>query len=254
MIEYNRWYIKKALVYFNFKPIDQHKYDVIEYYHQNCDNGNIGKRESKESVRIDLKSTKEQIFYKINKESRYEIRKTMKSRSFLYCYFSVNLIIFIEKFLDVYSKNIIQYNSNLEISIKRMLSYYYSGKLAITSLYYKKYGFLVWHVYYVDGNNARLLYSVNDYTKIERSNLKKKLFGELNRVLHWFDILKFKRLGYVNYDFGGISNSDNTKTDGIRKFKLAFGGEVYSFVDYVEYISTKGKLFGFIANKYYSKR
>ena len=51
--------------------------------------------------------------------------------------------------------------------------------------------------------------------------------GRANRLLHWYEILTLKNLGFKLYDLGGIplDSSDEAK-NAIARFKLEFGGKL----------------------------
>ena len=50
-----------------------------------------------------------------------------------------------------------------------------------------------------------------------------RLFGNLNRLLHWDNMRRYKEAGFSTYDWGGISER---RDDGRSKFKMSFGGEI----------------------------
>jgi hypothetical protein len=47
--------------------------------------------------------------------------------------------------------------------------------------------------------------------------------GNLNRLLHWRNMLSYKQQGFDTYDWGGISED---RSDGKVRFKLSFGGAI----------------------------
>jgi len=50
-----------------------------------------------------------------------------------------------------------------------------------------------------------------------------RLFGHLNRLLHWRNMLLYQEQGFRTYDWGGVSPD---AADGIAKFKCSFGGQL----------------------------
>jgi lipid II:glycine glycyltransferase (peptidoglycan interpeptide bridge formation enzyme) len=49
--------------------------------------------------------------------------------------------------------------------------------------------------------------------------------GRANRLLHWYEILTLKSLGFRLYDLGGIPlDSSDAAKNSIAQFKLEFGG------------------------------
>jgi lipid II:glycine glycyltransferase (peptidoglycan interpeptide bridge formation enzyme) len=52
----------------------------------------------------------------------------------------------------------------------------------------------------------------------------------MNKYLHWKDILLFKQMNLLEYDFGGI---DLERVPGISQFKLSFGGRIETVNNYI---------------------
>jgi hypothetical protein len=86
---------------------------------------------------------------------------------------------------------------------------------------------LVAHAYIKDASlgRARLLYSASQFRLLGDSTDRNKI-GRANRLLHWYEILTLKQMGFRCYDLGGLSDDthDKEKSD-IARFKLEFGGE-----------------------------
>lgn len=61
---------------------------------------------------------------------------------------------------------------------------------------------MIFHVYTIDGDLVALNMSFSDYREhIENA----KIYGKLNRYLHWEDIKYFKSRGLKTYDWGGTT-------------------------------------------------
>ena len=82
------------------------------------------------------------------------------------------------------------------------------------------------HVKDSSSGRVRLLYSASHFRALSDSGERNKI-GRANRLLHWYEILTLKDLGFKLYDLGGIplDSSDHEKND-IARFKLEFGGEM----------------------------
>jgi hypothetical protein len=82
------------------------------------------------------------------------------------------------------------------------------------------------HVKDSSSGRIRLLYSASHFRAMSDSGERNKV-GRANRLLHWYEILTLKKLGFRLYDLGGIpmDPSDQEKND-IARFKLEFGGEM----------------------------
>jgi hypothetical protein len=82
------------------------------------------------------------------------------------------------------------------------------------------------HVKDSSSGRVRLLYSASHFRAMSDSGERNKI-GRANRLLHWYEILTLKNLGFRLYDLGGIplESADQAKND-IARFKLEFGGEL----------------------------
>lgn len=82
------------------------------------------------------------------------------------------------------------------------------------------------HAYVKDASlgRVRLLYSASHFRDMADSGERNRV-GRANRLLHWFEILTLKNLGYRLYDLGGLPlDSSDPAKNSIAKFKLEFGG------------------------------
>ena len=100
-----------------------------------------------------------------------------------------------------------------------------------------------------DTKYIRLIYSVSpDSPKLTDESISKSSAWFANKFLHHRAILYFKSLGFMFYDLGGLSVSDNdAKLLNINRFKRSFGGcdvvfnyypWLYSFVRYFYSLTT----------------
>jgi hypothetical protein len=119
----------------------------------------------------------------------------------------------------------------------------YPSENIACSVAYQGGNIVVVHVYLLNNELVRLLYSASESPSIENKN-DRKIISTLNKKLHWFDILEFKKLGKKTYDWGGISNGELA---GIDTFKKSFGGKettVFIYHSYLFYLlSLAYKLF-----------
>ena len=84
------------------------------------------------------------------------------------------------------------------------------------------------HAYVKDEEvgRVRLLYSASHYRAMNDSGERNKV-GRANRLLHWYEILTLKNLGFKLYDLGGIPlDSSDQEKNAIARFKLEFGGKL----------------------------
>jgi hypothetical protein len=100
---------------------------------------------------------------------------------------------------------------------------------------------LVWHAYLVSGHTARLQYTGSCFRG--RSTDYRSMVGRANRWLHWHVMLRFKDLGLVCYDWGGLFEDESApERAGINRFKKEFGGETRRRYDCVVPVTVKGRL------------
>lgn len=63
----------------------------------------------------------------------------------------------------------------------------------------------------------------------DRANEKfRGVIGPANRLLHWHEMLHYRRAGVRHYDFGGCDLRKDSHEYPITQFKLSFGGQVVS--------------------------
>lgn len=85
---------------------------------------------------------------------------------------------------------------------------------------------LVAHAYITDHDSARLrlLYSASHFRATEDTEERNRI-GRANRFLHWHEIEQTKKLGFEQYDLGGIPiDQRDAAKNAIARFKSEFGG------------------------------
>ena len=82
---------------------------------------------------------------------------------------------------------------------------------------------LVWHAHLRAGRTAQLAHSASWYRDTDGDH--RSLVARANRWLHWQDMLAFKAVGALHYDWGGMFADESTpECAGINRFKRSFGG------------------------------
>jgi lipid II:glycine glycyltransferase (peptidoglycan interpeptide bridge formation enzyme) len=84
---------------------------------------------------------------------------------------------------------------------------------------------VAYHVYVTGDRIARLLYSVSIFRVCEE-NAMRNAVGRANRLLHYEDMLWFKKQGFITYDWGGYATDPALAS--INAFKAGFGGTLVS--------------------------
>lgn len=113
--------------------------------------------------------------------------------------------------------------SSLEIS--RLKSYADAGVLNISHVKSIKGDSLNWRAYYYNEN--RVFPLLSGLIRSSTDTSYNQMLGRANRYHRWQDILKFKKLGVLLYDFAGLyTDTTNQKLLNINRFKEGFGGEI----------------------------
>jgi lipid II:glycine glycyltransferase (peptidoglycan interpeptide bridge formation enzyme) len=173
---------------------------------------------STQTLLIDLRQEEEEIFAKIKKGYRYDIRQSDKDDVDLTLKSSPSASD-IDDFCAFY--NAFAYGLGIAGANKRKLtSLMEMGALVFTEVKNCSDTILVRHALIFDDKRVRLLYSGSLYREMGKE--MKSLIGRSNKALHWYELMQFKSLGKKYYDFGGISIDGSTKN--IDKFKFSFGG------------------------------
>ena len=101
---------------------------------------------------------------------------------------------------------------------------------------------LVWHAYVAANARGHLLYSASVLNEAIEAG-ERNLIGRANRLLHWEDIMHFKKRGYAVLDLGGLDVAGRSEeTTRIAQFKRSFGGAPMPVYSWSERRSVKGTL------------
>jgi hypothetical protein len=101
---------------------------------------------------------------------------------------------------------------------------------------------LVWHAYATAGKAAWLQYTGSCFR--DRENDYRALVGRANRWLHWKDMLQFRTLDFVRYDWGGLFEDDAaTGHAGVNDFKKSFGGRVERTYNCTVPVTLRGRIY-----------
>lgn len=199
------------------------------------------------SLITSLTDDEEDIFKKIRKNARYEIKKAEREN----CEFDVfsgsqidNDLL--RKFADTYTKMYASKGIKRTFNFNLMNACIEKGCIAISVGYHDGMP-MVYHSYLFDDSVARLYQSCSLF----RDNSDKdgqKIVGTVNRALHWNDIMHFKNNNCTQYDWGGISSLDSPR--GIDVFKQGFGGTPVEYYNYSLPLNIKGKIYWFLKKQY----
>lgn len=208
-------------IWFPSKIGVESKSDIAYYMRTFDEHPNVVKRY--DTLITDLTLNEYQLFNKIDKNYRYEIRRAKKtdikvdyqfdniSREQIEMFVkNYNLFQKEKKYTLINESKMVEYLTKFAINNNLMISQALIQNSAI-----------VWHVYAFDQKDCRLMFSVSHYRTI--ADISSSTVGMANRMLHFDDMLFFKKIGICTYDWGGISDEPELKN--ITDFKMKFGGE-----------------------------
>lgn len=180
------------------------------------------------SIDISLEQTEEDLFRGMSKNTRYEVKRA-RERDGLHTGLMTEIseedrkayISFYNRFAD--SKNRAHIDENRVGELVRQ------GKYAISRCSGKNGELLVEHAYYLDREGGRVMLATSaSLFRAAEDSAYRNMVGRANRLLHYMDMVAFKRLGYLTYDMGGAGDY-NDELKAIADFKLGFGGEVVPY-------------------------
>lgn len=200
------------------------------------------------TVISDLTVDKEDLLANARKTVRNEIRRAEKDGLSLSFFDSEKLSKhpeIVEEFESAYKKFAEQLqNETVKAAYqrKKIDQYILAKCLMITKS--KKDSLCVYHAYVYDENETVLIFSVSDFRD---DCVDKNFAGRANKFLHYKDMLLFKEMGLLRFDWGNISDPDNF--NGIDLFKLSFGGSIEKKYNILLGRNLIGKLFVYFYNR-----
>ena len=192
------------------------------------------------TILIDLGQSEEQIFERIKKDTRFEIRRAA-TKDNVSCEAPAAEERILGEFCDYYDR-FAAAKSQPRVD-RRWLSLLASAdSLRLSRVCERPGEVLVWHAYHCANRRATLLNSASHY-RAEDSN-RRSLVSRANRLLHWRDMQHFRNEGFATYDLGGwYEGNTNQQRLAINRFKEEFGGEVVKNFICERALTVKARLF-----------
>lgn len=161
---------------------------------------------------IDISVSEELFFANFKKNTRYEINRAKREGAI----FEIEEDL--EQFYNYYNE--FAKSKNLEqLRYETLLKY--QEHIIITKVV-KDDNTLTMHVHLYNEDIAMLLYSASQFRNSD-DNKMRNLIGYANRLLHFEEMIYFKKLGCKVYDFGGYAyNTNDEVTQRINQFKDSF--------------------------------
>jgi lipid II:glycine glycyltransferase (peptidoglycan interpeptide bridge formation enzyme) len=202
---------------------------------------------------IDLGETEDELFSHIRKNTRYEINRARNKDAIE----SAALLEKGEKNEEKLKQYIDFFNAFADSKNRSHIDFsdieqFYNGEtLCVRFAHFARSASagdepLTMHAYVISDNTARLHQSSSLFRASEDSEYK-NLVGRANRLLHWEDMLYFKKDGVRWYDFGGWYGGAATSQSYreqllIDQFKESFGAEKKREYSFIESASFLGKI------------
>jgi len=197
------------------------------------------------TVMSDLSLDEEELLKLMRKKVKYEVVRAEKDE-LTYEFYESEQLKNTPELLEEFEKAYIHFANGLEdksvlkaYNKQKIDLYVKNGCLLLSCM--RKDKLVVYHVYMYDENEAVLMFSVSDFRD---ESIDRNLAGRANKLLHYYDMLYFKKMGLKKYDWGNISNKENP--NGIDNFKISFGGAVCDKYNVLVGNTIFGKLFVFI--------
>jgi hypothetical protein len=215
--------------------------DVDIILHRQCfQKDSRGKLENFYTLVIPLGEDESTLFARIKKRAKEDIRRT--DREGLEFLAPTPSKANIKHFCSFYNEFAAQ-KGRSPISTAHLEALADAGMLKLTAAAKEGQGTeLVWHSLVITPRRARLLHSASHFRS--GGQAWRNAVGRANRWLHWKDILYFKSLGLMEYDFGGwYGGKDDPEKLQINQFKEAFGGSTELNYNILYANSSKGKIY-----------
>ena len=217
------------------------KADIVRYMQAPCSEG-LSFCKAFHTLAIDLTKSEETILSKIKKDTKYEIRRA-ESKDKIICRLlnsSEITNIEIQEFCRFHNQ-FARIKGLRPVNQRRLRSMWQTDMLQLSLARTPDGENLVWHAYISSGRRARLLYS-SSQLHIARDSAFRSLIGRANRLLHWEDIMTYKKMRWSLYDLGGwYEGKVDTEKLRINKFKEEFGGNLHIEYNGMSFVSVKGK-------------
>jgi hypothetical protein len=172
---------------------------------------------------IDLSNQIETIKEKIYHRTLSEINSFISNQAHEYQFHFDLSEQELQKFINLYDK--FAASKNIRKAEAYRLKAYHSEKLLAITCIKQGRDILCINFYRVTKKRASNLYSFT--VEPIKNKISSSQLGRAHRALHWLDIMKFKDLGTLHYDFcGWYPGSDNKALLNINKFKEQFTNNI----------------------------
>jgi hypothetical protein len=194
------------------------------------------------SIEVSLASEPDALLAAFKRDTRYEVNRAANKDNLTFDFHSAVSPALLDEFcafFDAFAESRQLSRSNPEW----LGVYAEAGALCLSRVCDSDGNSLVWHSYYRDPKWCRLLQSASEF-RASGDPQRRNLLGRANRYQHWRDMVAFRELGNVMYDFGGWyeGKTDEQKLR-INQFKEEFGGVINHRYHCTKVLTAKAKAF-----------
>lgn len=181
----------------------------------------------------DLSMSEEDLMKLMSSNTKTKIKKAEKEDISIEFYDSnfirQNLSI-LNDFLEFYTAFVDSVHGKPGLKNKKKMIYeaYLDANILVITCAKFKGERIIYHAYLINGPVARANASASVFRNLDDE--QQKINNLANCLLHWRDIIAFKKLGYERYDWGGYSDLESLR--GINQFKRGFGGTLADIYTY----------------------
>lgn len=177
------------------------------------------------TIELNLEQDLDVIYAKFSKQIRQQIK--IAENEGTYCTFHNEVDEFVAFFNDFAAKK-----DTYKTSSQNILALGDAVKLSFAINDGK---ILAAHSYLVD-DEIGIVRHLHSATKRLDEQYDRNLIGRANKLLTVKDICYFKSMGYKTFDFGGYEkDTEDESMKGINNYKLLFGGEIVTCINYYSY-------------------
>lgn len=200
----------------------------------------------KHTLHIDLSKDEDTLFSEIHDHTKRELMRAKKDN--LKYIFNENPTMEDMREFSQFYNSFAKTKGLVEIHPEEYRSLLDVKSFIITQMLDSSGNTCCYHTYIIDMHRARTQHSCSHFRDTQ-DKAYRALVGRANRLLHWMDILEFKKRGYSIYDFGGLALKDDPVLANIDRFKKGFGGTIVDEYDFYQPRTLIGKLLLAITKK-----
>jgi lipid II:glycine glycyltransferase (peptidoglycan interpeptide bridge formation enzyme) len=227
-ITFQKNHFKRTHIFFAKRPKISHSIGFYDYFRCESLNNIFGfKRNDSYTKLIDLTKSPDEILNHFNKTTRYQVKRAIQQEAKFSIEPDSNV------FVDFY--NDFARLKNLALMEGSYLNSFKNNLFISKAIHDDEC--LVMHANIIDFDLKRVhMFSSASHFRNVSNHEKRTFIGQLNRFLHFKDIIYAKNINMLLYDLGGYAlNTKNKSLQNINKFKDGFGGELKRESTYVPY-------------------